>query len=69
MPKLFSGVVKFRQNLNFKKMDTASYTWKNDQVFTPYQKYGSINLLQFTISDSHKEKKSEFGKKFEEKLK
>ena len=26
------GVVKCRQNLNFQKMDTASYTEKNDGV-------------------------------------
>ena len=34
MSKLFSydGVVKCRQNLNFEKMDTASYTGKNDVV-------------------------------------
>ena len=31
-PKLFSDVVKFRQNLNFEKVDTASYTCKNDEV-------------------------------------
>ena len=32
--KLFSddGVVKYRQNLNFEKMDTAFYTGKNDEV-------------------------------------
>ena len=35
MSKLFSydGVVKCRQNLNFEKMDTASYTGKNDGVW------------------------------------
>ena len=34
MSKLVScdGVVKCRQNLNFQKMDTASYTEKNDGV-------------------------------------
>ena len=34
MSKLFSydGVVKCRRNLNFEKMDTASYTGKNDGV-------------------------------------
>ena len=34
MSKLFSyyGVVKFRRNLNFEKMDTVSYTGKNDVV-------------------------------------
>ena len=32
--KLFSydGVVNCRRNLNFEKMDTASYTGKNDRV-------------------------------------
>ena len=32
--KLFCyyGVVKFRRNLNFEKMDTVSYTEKNDGV-------------------------------------
>ena len=35
MSKLFSydGVVKCRRNLNFEKMDTASYTGKNDGVW------------------------------------
>ena len=35
MWKLFSydGVVKCRRNLNFEKMDTASYTGKNDGVW------------------------------------
>ena len=35
MSKLFSndGVVKCWQNLNFEKMDTASYTGKNDGVW------------------------------------
>ena len=35
MPKLFSydGVVKCRRNLNFEKMDTVSYTGKNDGVW------------------------------------
>ena len=34
MSKLFhiDGVVKCRQNLNFGKMDTASYTGENDGV-------------------------------------
>ena len=34
MSKLFSyyDVVKFRLNLNFEKMDTMSYTRKNDGV-------------------------------------
>ena len=34
MSKLFSyyGAVKFRRNLNFEKMDTVSYTVKNDGV-------------------------------------
>ena len=38
MSKLFSydSVVKCRQNLNFVKMDTASYTRKNDGVWLPW---------------------------------
>ena len=49
MPKLFPGVVKFRQNLNFEKMDTASYTWKNDGVwwgiFKEYLKQNIITVV------------------------
>ena len=35
MSKIFSydGVVKCRRNLHFEKMDTASYTGKNDGVW------------------------------------
>ena len=34
MSKLFSydGIVKCHRNLNFEKMDIASYTGKNDEV-------------------------------------
>ena len=41
MSKLFSydGIVKCRRNLNFEKMDTASYTGKNDGVWLLWRKY------------------------------
>ena len=46
MPKLFSGVVKFRWNLNFEKMDTASYTWKNDGVWwVIFKEYLKQNII------------------------
>ena len=39
------------------------------QIFATHQKYVSINLFQFTISDSLKKKKSEFGNKTSRKTK
>ena len=51
MSKLFSyyGVVKFRRNLNFEKMDTVTYTRKNDGVMrniegVPQTKYYHGNV-------------------------
>ena len=45
MPKLFSDVVKFRRNLNFEKMDTASYRCKNDGVDEEYLRSTSNKIL------------------------
>ena len=49
MSKLFSGVVKCRRNLNFEKMDTASYTRKNDgvwwEIFKEYLKQNIITVV------------------------
>ena len=46
MPKLFSDVVKFRWNLNFEKMDTASYTCKNDGVWWGiFKEYLKQNII------------------------
>ena len=50
MSKLFSydGVVKCCQNLNFTKMDTASYTGKNDGVWLQwgiFKEYVKQNII------------------------
>ena len=48
MSKLFSydGVVKCRWTLNFEKMDTASYTGKNDGVWWGiFMKYLKQNII------------------------
>ena len=47
MSKLFSydGVVKCRRNLNFEKMDTASYTGKNDGDDEEYLRSTSNKIL------------------------
>ena len=44
--KLFSGVVKCRRNLIFEKMDTASYTGKNDGVWWGiFKEYLKQNII------------------------
>ena len=48
MSKLFSydGVVKSRRNLNFEKMDTASYTGKDDGVWWGiFKEYLKQNII------------------------
>ena len=48
MSKLFSydGVVKCCRNLNFEKMDTASYTGKNDGVWWGiFKEYLKQNII------------------------
>ena len=53
MSKLFSydGVVKFRRNLKFEKIDTASYTGKNAEfwllwgIFKEYLKQNIITAV------------------------
>ena len=47
MSKLFSydGVVKCRQNLNFTKMDTTSYTGKNDGMWGIFKEYIKQNII------------------------
>ena len=53
MSKLFSydGVVKCRRNLNFEKMNTASYTGKNDGLlFKEYLKQNVITAVFIQLS-------------------
>ena len=50
--KLFSydGVVKCRRNLNFEKMDTASYTGKNDAVWWGmFKEYLKQNIIMAVL--------------------
>ena len=50
--KLFSydGVVKCRRNLNFEKMDTASYTGKNDGVWWGiFKEYLKQNIIMAVL--------------------
>ena len=56
--KLFSydGVVKCRRNLNFEKMDTASYTGKNDGVWWGiFKEYLKQNIIMkvLRIANAH----------------
>ena len=58
MSKLFSydGVVKCRRNLNFEKMDTASYTGKNDGVWWGiFKEYLKQNIIMkvLRIANAH----------------
>ena len=53
MSKLFSydGVVKCRRNLNFEKVNTASYTGKNDGLwFKEYLKQNVITAVFIQLS-------------------
>ena len=44
--ELFSNVVKFRGNLNFEKMDAASDTCKNDEVWWGiFKEYLKQNII------------------------
>ena len=54
MSKLFfyDGVVKCLRNLNFEKMDTASYTGKNDGawlLWRIYKKYLKQNIITVVL--------------------
>ena len=52
MSELFSydGTVKCRRNLNFEKMDTASYTGKNDGVWWGvFKEYFKQNIIKAVL--------------------
>ena len=51
MSKLFSyySVVKFRQYLNFEKMDTVSCTGKNDGVWGIFKEYLKQNIIMVVL--------------------